>query len=422
MYLKQFLSLVLVVAIALPSTLFAQSNMSTKVDITTIPGFQTYLNQPKEVLAAKAKRLPSAVPLVLIGYEANGTALLSALGAWFVTFAGYTAYIYNNPIWSIISYSEYEILNDKVKLAEYLHKRFTLEVEHPPGQFSGGKLDVDKRFTGLGKLFAQIEDALNFQWQNIHWDQKDTELGRGYRGSGVYKGGVDEKFLDTFIKAFDRDGNKPSRKEVLDIIRCIAQAKDPKVLLSTTHFSNLVHSLRNFGFETTREMVAGLTSDVFQNDIYGTHIEPAMRANKEKFAKAHPSELILNSVTEPKYKRLVLEKNVFWDDIRTGHEAFKAEGIKMKKIAGGKLAVGSVGAGLLVYFIVAFFTSDQQVSDVLEMHNLNNQEGLASAFEDPELYGILVDQSLTVAAFGAWAYDQVQRASRDQRFLSDVKE
>jgi hypothetical protein len=395
---KQFLSLTLVLAIAFPSTLFAQSQSigSTKVDLAKIPGLLGYVNQAHEANIAKGKHLPLLLSdgsdLVSGSQSLLSTqASLEISGSLMAGVLSFLAACFLLP-GKLMTLAEHRILEDPDYLQKYIKIRYNPKVvegsaTHP----------VLQRFKNLDPFFKAIET--------------------GNVGKTIMKFNV-ERFYSTF----NRSTITPlTKQEVHALIYCLQHAENPQQLLHPDHYSNVVQSLRKFGVGVTKEIIFQFENYAFNQSHY-----PKLEIAIAKRLKAF--NVNENIFTDPIHDAVfsvklddgffnirrdkTSERDAFLKKINTNKLTSKFEWQRL----GLAVAIGAAVGGLLYLAL----SSDNEPVSVLEQQNINHIDALAAADNDPEAFNQLLEKDIYVAAFFAWMHDQIIQSNRELLQLKQV--
>ncbi len=369
--------------------------MSTKVDISKIPGLQSYLTQPQALNVAKGLKLP----VLLNVYPDELETILSVMFGALIGLVSSLAL----PE-SLRSFSEFTILSEDKKLEKYLQIRYTAERIINVGQsysqktVGGRQQSIIKHFKNLGAFFTKIELANNFQWWVARLEPENKN-----------------HLLHEFYKSFNRDGLKLTKGEVHDLIGCLKFAKHPEILLQSGHYKNVIQSIRVFGSNATSQLIFKLDESAFDLVNYDQVEKNMLRVLKEKGTNMKAVEHVKLAIGETSlFYRINPEQMEPLVQLKTPHSSVKFyKGMR----AVGCIAIGLAVAGIIYY---GFYKEENDHTSINEKLNLTDDEILAQADSDPEFLSTLLNADKMLAAILAWMYDQVVQANRELKLLDQA--
>ncbi len=407
---KQFLSLTLVLAIAFPSTLFAQSQSigSTKVDLAKIPGLQNYLNQPTKLNFAKASKLPTVLLNMQSDFTTPALGVSGMVAFMSFVFLSTSQFEPKTPRrWTRMT--EFEILNDPKRLEKYIERRIQILRVHSemlrefPHSADLQTLHYDvltQRFKTLHEFFTNIEKGRNIvvEYNPVAFVEEGGPVAKYYRG-------------------FNTAAVQPSKNEVIDVIRCLAYQENPQLLLQPERYKNLISSLRLFGFDATQILASSYSEDIFLDQHF-----KVVEAEMIEFTKTHPSPRNyhlphfgekIGKLTKYQPHTVFSESREVTDRIlknRTWTHTWK-------KIGGAAL-IGAATFSLL-YWIYTNGRGKDSGALIPEEIDLT-EDTLISAIDDTEAYIHNLRISPFLSAFFAWWYDTVIESERELKIFDQM--
>lgn len=405
----KWLSVVLAITIAIPSSIFAQAANTSMTHEEAILEAEKFADEQRlieEYIVANEDEIRTDMILQNTKASLLDTVYYSFF-SYFVLwsrdslFRAHSSQI-QAAVHPFMEMSDIEVLFHEESLFNYMKVRY---LGSTPEETFGLK-----RFEGLNRLFDTLDQKLPVEVANFNINFTQTT-----NMSAV-------EFFKTTMQTLVNQNKTFNNNTLVSMIRCLAFSHHLDLYLEKNTFSNFAYAVRKHGFN---KMFFSIMDDrdgkTFHPDHFQNFDDVLQRA-----AKANYSDVISWVQAMKKSKIKSTSATILESHMRV----LEQRGIAHKKLSSPttkirifkSMAMG-LAAGIFL-FIMRQKSINESIDSILDKYNVSSEQTIKMLYNDPETYSMFLKEdkefAIGIATFARNYHAQKRKAQEDIRFLNQL--